>query len=355
MRRILSIDGGGIRGIIPAIVLAKLESEVGLPINQLFDLIAGTSTGSIIALALSCHDPALKGLPLCSASDLAKLYRENGAKIFPGFPLGYSMAELYQYGIGIGRPYPASGLEMVLKRLFGDIKLGETAVHSLAMAYDIERRIHKLFTTIDDPRYDCWQVARASSAAPTFFTPFRVKRPVEDGHRTFVDGGLFANNPALFALLEAKKVWPEETDFQVVSLGTGERKSSYSHQDASGWCKLGWVRPIIDILMASASDTTHQHLEQLLPESRYLRLNEDLTEGSGELDDVSDEHLLALEVTADKILESHKKQFRILCEQLRGERPMPPLSEEEDRRALFSTAPPGLQSGPPNTEGTPRP
>jgi hypothetical protein len=68
---------------------------------------------------------------------------------------------------------------------------------------------------------------------------------------------MFANNPALFALLEAKKVWPEETDFQLILLGTGERKQPYSHD--------------------AASDTTHQHLERLLPESRYLRLNHELT------------------------------------------------------------------------------
>ena len=338
VKRILSIDGGGIRGIIPALLLARLESEVGYPINKLFDLVAGTSTGGIIAMGLSCPNPSLKGLPLCTASDLVKLYRENGSMIFPGFPLGYSMGDLFSHGLGYGRPYPCGGLEELLKETFGLAKLGETVVHTLVMAYDIEHRGHKLFSTVDDPKYDCWQVARASSAAPTFFQPVRLKRPVGDGYRTFVDGGMFANNPALFALLEAKKVWPEETDFQLISLGTGERKQPYSHDDAASWCKFRWARPIIDILMGAASDTTHQHLERLLPESRYLRFNHELTEGTGEMDDITPDHLLHLECTAEKILDTDKKRFQELCKQLRGETSPPALTPDDNQRILFATS-----------------
>jgi len=133
--RILSIDGGGIRGIIPALLLNDLEGRTGARIANLFDLMVGTSTGGILALGLSKPDPSSREHPQYTARQLVELYESHGEKIFPGGSGKVSKVR------GVFAPrYSPSGLETVLTRYFANTKLGEALTNVKIPAYEIEER-----------------------------------------------------------------------------------------------------------------------------------------------------------------------------------------------------------------------
>ncbi len=156
MTRILSIDGGGILGLIPAVVLAEIEARTGRMAAELFDLVAGTSTGGIVACAVAAGVPA---------AEVAGLYRDRGREIFSS-SWGRRMGTAF--GL-VGPQYGAAGLEAALADVFGDRRLSEVGVELLVPAYDIEARCPVLFKSSKarrDGRRDFLlrDVARATSA-----------------------------------------------------------------------------------------------------------------------------------------------------------------------------------------------
>src|ERR671916_836359 len=134
MQKVLSIDGGGIRGIIPAIVLAEIERRTGKRIAEMFDLVAGTSTGGILALGLT--KPGQDGKPEYSAKKLIELYETEGDKIF-------SMSVWHRVHSGWGlaeEKYPSESIEEVAKLYFGDVALWQAHKEVRVTAYEIEKR-----------------------------------------------------------------------------------------------------------------------------------------------------------------------------------------------------------------------
>ena len=131
--RILSLDGGGIRGVIPATVLAAMERELGQPIASSFDMIAGTSTGGILALALTI--PGADGRPRYSPADIVKMYVDEGPSIFHASP----WEKLARLGNLNGPKYGCSGIEGVLKQYFGDARLKDALTDVLITAYEIDK------------------------------------------------------------------------------------------------------------------------------------------------------------------------------------------------------------------------
>src|SRR3954462_13346265 len=196
--KVLSIDGGGIRGLIPALVLAEIERRTERPIAALFDLVAGTSTGAILAGAMTRPHP----MPAARA---AELYEEEGPEIFdPSL-----IKTITSVGGLIDERYDARGLVTSLRRHLGDARLSEATVAILITTYDLERRQALVLRRDDD--VSMVDAAHASSAAPTYFEPVRV------GARTLIDGGGFATTPAVLAYAEAGG------ELEVLaSLGTGE-------------------------------------------------------------------------------------------------------------------------------------
>ncbi len=173
-KRILSIDGGGIRGIIPALVLAEIEKQMKKPICELFELIAGTSTGGILALGLTVPDT--KGRPLYKARDLARLYEVKGNYIF-----SRTIWHRIHSGWGLREEkYPSKPIEDVLENYFSDNRLNQSLTDVIVTAYAIERRCPFFFRSIrakDTRHYGesynflIREAARATSAAPTYFEP----------------------------------------------------------------------------------------------------------------------------------------------------------------------------------------
>src|SRR3546814_705114 len=171
--RILSIDGGGIRGILPAMVLADIERRTGKPIWQLFDLIAGTSTGGLVGLALCVPGP--DGGALHTARDLVRLYEVEGKRVFSRSV----WHKVRSVGNLVDGKYPSSGMEGVLEDYFGEARLKDSLTETLVTAYEIERRFPFLFMSNNASQqphsdYPMTLVARAAPAAPPYFEPVKL-------------------------------------------------------------------------------------------------------------------------------------------------------------------------------------
>jgi uncharacterized protein len=307
VKKILSIDGGGIRGLIPALVLAELEARTNKPVAESFDLIAGTSTGGILALALARSNGA--GKPRYTARDVASLYRTRGKDIFKrSLWSGVSSAS----GL-LDQLYPNSGIEGVLQEYFGEEQLGAGLVKTLITTYDIENR-EPLF--LKSWRHDFASVlmrdaARATSAAPTYFEPALIQ--VGTSVRALIDGGVFINSPSVSAYAEARKVFPEERDFLVVSLGTGELIRPIPHDEAKDWGKVGWLLPLISCVFDGVGDAADYQMATLLGD-RYLRFQTRLTTASDDLDNATNSNLDHLALEANNLIEAQLPQLNQLVE-----------------------------------------
>jgi patatin-like phospholipase/acyl hydrolase len=287
--RVLAIDGGGIRGLIPALVLAELERRAGRRTFQLFDLIAGTSTGGILACALCAPDP----MP---ASQLVALYTEEGPEIFDR-----SIFQRIRSGEGLlDEKYDSAALDRTLARFLEDKLLSQTRPDLIVPTYDTAAPGPYFFKTTKarqstEEDFPLSVVARATSAAPTYFEPSAV-----DG-RSLIDGGVFAVNPAMAAFAEARRFEPD-ADVVLLSLGTGERTRRRSFSEIEDWGLLEWARPILDVVFDGISDAVDYQLRQLLGERRYWRFQVELTRASDDLDDASEENIRGLRAHAEELI-----------------------------------------------------
>jgi len=286
--RVLSIDGGGIRGLIPALVLAEVERRSGRRVWELFDLIAGTSTGGILACALCAPDP----LP---AEELVSLYEDEGPAIFDR-----SVLQRIRSGEGLlDEKYGADALERALERFLSDKRLAESKPDLLVPAYDMGEPGPYFFKSRkardEGEDYPLSVVARATSAAPTYFEPF----PLAD--QALVDGGVFATNPAMCAFAEVMRFQPT-AEIVLLSLGTGQRTRKRRFADVKDWGLVEWARPILDVVFDGVSDAVHYQLEHALEAGRYWRLQVELTRASDDLDDASEKNLRDLRGHAEELI-----------------------------------------------------
>jgi uncharacterized protein len=287
--RVLAIDGGGIRGLIPALVLAELERRSQRRTWQLFDMIAGTSTGGILACAL-CAPEALP------AAQLVALYEEEGPEIFDR-----SLFQRIRSADGLlDEKYDSAALDRALQRFLADKRLSETRPDLIVPAYDTAApgpyffKSRKARESAEDD-FPLSVVARATSAAPTYFEAAEV------GPRSLVDGGVFAVNPAMSAFAEVLRFQPT-ADITLVSLGTGERTRKRRFDEVKDWGLAEWARPILDVVFDGISDAVDYQLRQTLDERRYWRLQTELTRASDALDDASEENLEDLRGHAEELI-----------------------------------------------------
>ncbi len=313
-RKVLSIDGGGIRGIVPAMILRHLEEEAGRPVSRMFDLVAGTSTGGILALGLVA--PTGEGTPKYSADDLVGLYREEGPNIFSR-SFWYWLRSL---GNLVDAKYPAGGLERVLDRYFGSAMLSDSLAPVIVTSYEIERRIPWFFKSrkARDPElseeYDfpMKTVARATAAAPTYFDPLRVDFNGGDNYYALVDGGVYANNPAMCAYTEARVMFPDD-EILLVSVGTGKRTRRYPVEEVKDWGLTGWVSPILDVVFDGVADTIDFQLRQLLSADRYHRFQVGLQNASDAMDDTSPRNLRNLQLRTEELIDGERDRLERLA------------------------------------------
>ncbi len=305
--RILSLDGGGIRGIIPGVILNYLEKKLqsldknNLKIGDYFDFIAGTSTGGILACTYLL--PATTGRAKYSANEALNIYLKEGGEIFHS-----DVLSKIRSGFGLlDEKYDDSALNTNLHAIFQDSLLSTFIKPCLITSYEITSRSAYFFNSADakaDAIYDfkVKDVARSTSAAPTYFEPARIQS--ESGQTFyFIDGGMFANNPSLCAYAEVRKLkfsellqredkpdLPSAKDMLMVSIGTGTVKKPYYFNDLKNAGKLEWIQPIIDILMSGNTETVDYQLKQMYrtlsknDKNDYYRLEPSLREAMSEMD-----------------------------------------------------------------------
>jgi patatin-like phospholipase/acyl hydrolase len=318
--KILAIDGGGIRGIIPATLLAHIESVTGRPTAELFDLVAGTSTGGILALGLTI--PKTAGARLYTAQHFVDMYEHEGSRIFSRSLLRRIVAcdNLRE------EKYSTAGIEAVLADYFGDSRLRDATTAVMVTSYEIEHSFPFFFKSSNarqrlDYDFPARQVARATSAAPTYFEPMKLPAGTNTDYYTLIDGGVFANNPAACALVEARTTHPEASDFLVVSLGTGALNRSLSYGATRTWGVVRWAVPLLNIVFDGISSTVDYQLRQLLPDgtgecNRYHRFQTTLGGHSHGLDNTSPANMTALKGLATDLIEKESSNLEKLCKKL---------------------------------------
>lgn len=278
IRRILSIDGGGIMGTQPAAFLAALEEDLGYPIGQCFDLIAGTSTGGILALGLGLGH---------SAESLLKLYTDRGPHIFGGGGKAGFLRRAIRHVVG--PKHDAGLLRAELEAVLQDKRIGDAKTRLLIPAWDADHNSPYIFKTAHHPRLTtdykrlAVDAAMATAAAPTYYQRHRTADYVG-----LLDGGVWSNNPIALAVVEAITLlgWPAES-LRVLSLGCVNEV--YSLDEAPGVVGLAGdlVRLFTDGQSRGALGmakllTGHQHEREAI-----FRVCPDVPKGLFKLDDTS--------------------------------------------------------------------
>lgn len=268
--RILSIDGGGIKGILPAAVLAECERRFlkGGSAANYFDMIAGTSTGGIIALGMAAG---------MRAEEVLEIYMRHGSEIFPQpwtppTRFGRALRSVYQFArdLAVYR-YNREPLERALRDRFGNRKLGSVNVRLNIPAFDGFNEVNVLKTPHHpDFRLD-WQeelvtVALATSAAPTFFSTYR------NGTRHFADGGVWANNPVMVALVDSMSCFNvDRHKIDILSLGCGDQDLRMTDGQIKRGGLFHW-RTIIESAMHLQSQNALGQAGLLIGRDQLLRL-----------------------------------------------------------------------------------
>ena len=301
--QILSFDGGGIKGIFSAAVLAHLEEDLQIKVTDHFDLITGTSTGGIIALGLG------SGM---KPKDIVRFYVEKGSVIFP--ETGFNKIRRCWRS-----KFDSRILGSALKECFGDAVLGESRKRLVIPSYNIGEDDVYLFKTSHherlkrDYKVPMWKVAIATSAAPTFFPSFRGV-----DHVRLVDGGVWANNPTMVGIVEAVSMLNISLkNISVFSLGTtDEVKGRSKNLDHGGLWQ--WNTAAIDVVMRGQGIGAVTQAQHLLGIDRVLRLDPKVPDKMFALDKLSAKGLLSKAAHARMFIGHDAPQFEP-CHQINKE------------------------------------
>ncbi len=301
---ILALDGGGIRGLYTSYILEKIEQSFNIKLNEFFDLLIGTSTGSIIASAIALNTPII---------EVSKLYESRGKEIF-------RKRKIHCWGLlGLwNSKYNNKSFKKVLEEIFPTKTLKEIDKPLMIVSSDILNHnvyIHKSsylskiepYTRDGDTKLT--DAILSSCAAPTYFDPVRL----HNGY-FLADGGLWANNPSILGLTEAiSKFKRNVNEVYVLSIGTGNKIISYNKTRRSWGFFTGWQRSkLIDYIM-NISSQAGTNISNLLLKENYCRINSDIHHA---LDDVS--NLDNLKSYADKSFLDNKSKIENFLNNIRS-------------------------------------
>lgn len=289
--QILSLDGGGLKGLFTASVIESLEEQIGHSITKHFDIITGTSTGGLIALGLGIGK---------SGGEIVSFYKNDGPKIFPN--RGIQRLARFFRGWFFNK-YSNKYLEATLHKLFSidgkteDPLLGDSYKRLIIPTFYAASSQPRLLKTPHDRRYrsdwkmPMWAVAMATSAAPTYLPSFKY-----NGH-TYLDGGLWANNPSLVGVIEALEMGARIENIRVLNISTTSSnsdclifkfpfipvKASYGRLG-----KLPWATRILLVMMqANSFSTTNMYLRQMLSAGNLSVIDEQINLGHAALDNIN--------------------------------------------------------------------
>lgn len=313
--RILAIDGGGIRGIIPLTVLKEIEKISGKPITELFDVMVGTSTGAIIIGLL--NTPDTKGHPRYNASEVMGFYQDIGRKAlnFPGYR---KVLTLYSTIGPMGR---LEKLHQLLLKKLGDIRFEELLNNTAFLAYEIHDRRPIIFTNWINPSgidviptdMKIADLLTSVVSLPPIFPPTVILAPDGSITHAIADGGLTAPNPALAALTLATSIYPGK-EYVVVSLGTGIHLPDEKTLPIEKWGLFQWTLPIIRIQAFSDSLRVNYQLERLddvdaITSLTHYRFDINIDKAASSDINTSNQNYKILEEYGEKLVREHSNSL----------------------------------------------
>jgi len=345
-RWILSLDGGGVRGLMTAVFLKRLEREIGLPLANCFDLIAGTSSGAVIAGGLAIGP---SGTPVVQLRDLVAFFHTDSPKIFSQTSAGFLGTLRWL----LGPLHDTDRLHDALVEKSGKLMLSSVSSNLLVTAYDMRRGEPVMFQSWlagraqrrpDDQDRDVDGLIRfcprdadgfadielataltASAAVPTYFSPVRHSR--DDGdHYALVDGFVYALNPALPAYFAGQRLFGRNARLKILSLGTGKATAGYDWADLKRRGAARWLKPMLEAFPDGASDASATYLDWMAESGdvEHIRINpsfaglsEKDTPAPG-FDDASRGNLEALAAVGGRLFDDNRNRIDGLVHQLRA-------------------------------------
>lgn len=296
--RILSLDGGGIKGAFTAAFLAALEVMTGKRLVEHFDLMTGTSTGGIIAVALGLGVPA---------DDVLRLYKEQGPSIFPIPRRGFIGWAAEQWRHVFGPKHSQEVLMRAVKGVVGERRFGESKVRLVIPAFDGNRGAVQLFKTAHSPYYKqdyllpAATVAVGTAAAPTYFPAY-----TEAGGGCYLDGGLWANSPVVVGILEATCVLGHRIEnVELLSVGTTTCPYHVSHARRSGGF-LRWATGLAEVFMQAQVEAALGQARLMVGE-RMVRVDAEAAPGRFSIDNAS--AIAELKDLGDQAARRHEKEI----------------------------------------------
>ena len=342
VRYILAVDGGGMRGIVPAFILKKTNEELrkrGIlrPLYSYFDLVSGTSTGALIALGLTAPVDNLgikkeegedwevteiieKGRfrktteivkkgeieRLGDPEELLSLYTENGKKIFIPDDAKGIWRLVGKVTKMLGDKYDTVPLEMFLDEVYGDTLLSEAKVPTMAVSTDTNGCKSFIFRSWDSHGFLVREAARATSAAPTYFAPAVFIDRETNEKLTLIDGGMIANNPILATYIEARKLYPNADEFRILSISTASSLCVLHPEEYT--TNLEWLSHLASAYSSANMNISLEGVESIKG-VRVDRIWEPVLEKKIKLDDTSKEAIDALMEAAEKIWDMDKEKI----------------------------------------------
>ncbi len=263
---------------------------------------AGTSTGGIVVAGLCKKDN--QGNPQYSANDLVELYQRYGSYIFKSSFFRRSILSWFNCA-----QYPHKNIKSVLDKYFGDDILKNTLSNVLITSYDIQNNCPFFFKNWKEGNIKLKDALRAATAAPTYFTPKYLK--INHKEMVLVDGGVFANNPAACAYASGKRLFPND-DIIILSIGTGRTDRSIRYSNSRKFGKIGWIKPLLNVMFASNLDAVNYQLNQVIAD-KYIRIQSQLKIASPDMDNITSKNIRSLQQEANAMVEDNQKVIEKFC------------------------------------------
>jgi patatin-like phospholipase/acyl hydrolase len=316
--KVLSIDGGGVRGIIPARILQEIETRTNKHISQLFNIVSGTSTGGLLTLALT--KPDTQGNPEFFAGYLVELYKERSKEIFTK----PSIIRKIKTGFGLwGSKYDRAAYDEILLQIFKDTLLSQSLCPVFIPIYSLGNSKPFIASTYFAARnkennFYLRDIAGAASAAPTYFDPKKFRSPNSTTIYQGVDGGIYANNPELIGITGVCLLHPsfEIGNIILLSLGTGDTVKNNQNSGNDG--DIGWLKnkDIIGSMMDAESAIAETAVTAMLKNSKHFRFQLHLPNELAAMDNSNDSNLNALLEEAEDFIRQNTNSIDNLCKKL---------------------------------------
>lgn len=302
---VLSLDGGGFRGLMQAYWLDYLESKdvTNRNVHEIFNVIGGTSIGGILAMAATV--PNEDGNRALSTNDMIDMFVKQGGEIFPQRYRYNYLGKFYDCFREITHcRYESDPLEKLLYSRFGSKVLGTALTNVVITSANADTQKPFLFNSLNDEtkNYKMWEIGRSTSAAPTYFKSYPLISLDSKTVQYLMDGGIWCNNPSQIAY-EAALTWAEKNQHIVLpyntimlSLGTGNLPLEYIQPRDGGW--FNSAKPIIESMMNLSSEGHHKSMNQILGDKNYARINPELTENI-KLDKIGEDNVKKLKDAAE--------------------------------------------------------